>query len=124
VIDPAADLAIVEKQLPQMAPVVAGALKMDGFAGEIGAHAVAMFANVWARPGLSARDRSLVTCAMLIALRQTEELRGHAGIALANGVTRTELEELVFQASAYAGFPAAMTARATIGAALAAQPAD
>lgn len=114
-IDPQADLAtFADKVSPQMHEGVGRQLGQKGFAAEVGEHVVHMYANVWARPGLGARDRSLITCAMLIALRQFDELKGHARVALTNGVTREELEEVVLHASAYAGFPAALSAKAAI----------
>jgi 4-carboxymuconolactone decarboxylase len=70
-----------------------------------------VFANLWGRCGLSRRDRSLVTLGILIALRAEDELRFHFPIAIRNGLTRRELEEVVYQASGYAGFPAAAKAQ-------------
>lgn len=69
-----------------------------------------VFGRVWTRPGLDWRSRSLVTLGILIALRAEGELRLHFPIALRNGLTREELEEVVYHAAAYAGFPAASTA--------------
>jgi len=69
-----------------------------------------VFGRVWARDGLNRRDRSLVTLGILIALRQTDELRNHIRIGLTNGLTESELEEVLMQAAAYAGFPAAHAA--------------
>jgi 4-carboxymuconolactone decarboxylase len=63
--------------------------------------------EVWARPGLDRRTRSLVTLAMLAALGREEELRMHVRAALRNGVTRAELEELLLQVAVYCGLPAA-----------------
>ena len=71
-----------------------------------------VFAEIWTRPALDLRARSLVTLGILIALRAEGELRFHIGIALNNGVSVAEIEEVLYQASAYAGFPAANTARA------------
>jgi len=66
------------------------------------------FGEVWARPQLSRRDRSLVTVAALAALGRTAELRGHLGAALNHGVTDAELEEVMLTVAMYAGFPAAV----------------
>lgn len=86
-----------------------------GFASELGEHALGtVFERLWLRPGLDRRARSLVTLGILIGLRAEEELRIHFPIALRNGVTRAELEEIVYQTEAYAGFPAA-AATARIG---------
>jgi 4-carboxymuconolactone decarboxylase len=69
-----------------------------------------LFGEVWERPGLSRRDRSLVTVASLIALYRIHELPGHIQRALDNGVTRDELAEMVTHLAFYAGWPAANTA--------------
>jgi 4-carboxymuconolactone decarboxylase len=53
-----------------------------------------LFGDVWARQGLSRRDRSLITVAALTALCRTDQLRSHRGLALDNGVTREELPSL------------------------------
>src|SRR5262249_25121830 len=54
-----------------------------------------LFGDVWERPGLSKRDRSLITVAALVALYRPEQLRGHLGRALSNGVTKDEISELI-----------------------------
>ncbi|MFK4446069.1 4-carboxymuconolactone decarboxylase [Caballeronia udeis] len=69
-----------------------------------------VFGSVWAREGLDRRARSLVTLGILIALRQRDELKNHIRIALTNGLSVVEIEEVMIQASVYAGFPAAHTA--------------
>jgi 4-carboxymuconolactone decarboxylase len=69
-----------------------------------------LFGDVWARPGLSPRDRSLITVATLVALYRTNELPGHLARALANGVTREELAEVFTHLAFYAGWPCAVTA--------------
>ena len=69
-----------------------------------------LFEDVWARPGLSPRDRSLVTVAALVALYRTNELPSHLRRALANGVTQDELVELITHLAFYAGWPPAITA--------------
>lgn len=68
------------------------------------------FGAIWPRPGLSLRDRSLVTLGILIALRAGDELEYHFPMALRNGLTYEELEEVIYHASVYAGFPAAHAA--------------
>ena len=72
-----------------------------------------VFGSLWTRPGLDRRSRSLVTLGALIALRATEELKFHFPIALRNGLTLEEIEEVVYHMAGYAGFPAASTAAAT-----------
>ena len=69
-----------------------------------------LFGDVWKRPGLSPRDRSLITVATLIALYRTNELPFHLKFALHNGVTRDELVETITHLAFYAGWPAASTA--------------
>lgn len=69
-----------------------------------------LYGDVWERPGLSKRDRSLVTVAALIALYRGDQLRGHLERALANGVTREEISELITHLAFYSGWPTAMTA--------------
>jgi 4-carboxymuconolactone decarboxylase len=69
-----------------------------------------VFGDIWERPGLSKRDRSLITVATLIAGGRTEQLPGHLRRALANGVTRTELVEVITHLAFYAGWPRAMSA--------------
>jgi 4-carboxymuconolactone decarboxylase len=73
-----------------------------------------LFGDVWERPGLSKRDRSLITCAALVALNRTEQLKGHSQRALDNGVTKEELVELVTHLAFYGGWPVAMSAAGVI----------
>ena len=69
-----------------------------------------LFGDVWERPQLSKRDRSLVTCAALVALGKTEQMTFHFPRAIENGVTREELVELITHLAFYAGWPSAMSA--------------
>ena len=69
-----------------------------------------LFDDVWQRPGLSPRDRSLVTVAALVALYRTNELPFHLGKALENGVTRDEIVEAITHLAFYSGWPTAATA--------------
>ena len=69
-----------------------------------------LFGEVWERPGLSKSDRSLITCATLIALGRERQLVGHLGRALDNGLSKNELSEVITHLAFYAGWPAAMTA--------------
>ena len=81
------------------------------FGARLGAFALRfVFSEIWTRPGLSRRDRSLVTLGILIASRNPEELKIHIGNAIRNGVTVDEIEEVLYHAIPYAGFPAANTA--------------
>ncbi|WP_208245186.1 carboxymuconolactone decarboxylase family protein (plasmid) [Rhizobium sp. T1470] len=69
-----------------------------------------LFGDLWQRPDLSARDRSLVTMAALVAIGQPEQLPFHANRAMDNGLTRAEASEVVTQVAFYAGWPRAMSA--------------
>ena len=69
-----------------------------------------VFGDVWERSELSKRDRSLITVAVLTALYRTEQLRGHIGRALDNGVTREEIAEVIVHMAFYAGWPTAANA--------------
>src|SRR5207247_8796291 len=69
-----------------------------------------VYGDVWERPALSKRDRSLITVATLVALGRERQLRGHLERALGNGVSKDEIGELITHLAFYAGWPAAMTA--------------
>jgi 4-carboxymuconolactone decarboxylase len=69
-----------------------------------------LFGDVWARQELSPRDRSLITVAALIAGGNTEQLPGHLNRARANGLSETELAEVITHLAFYAGWPRAMSA--------------
>jgi len=69
-----------------------------------------LFGDVWERPELSKRDRSLITVAVLQALYRTGQLPGHLNRALDNGVTKEELGELITHVAFYAGWPTAANA--------------
>ena len=79
--------------------------------GALGSFAVDhVLGNLWSRPQLSRRDRSMIVVTFLATIGSTEELRGHIGGALNHGVTRAEIEEIILQVAGYAGFPMAMQA--------------
>lgn len=80
-----------------------------------------LFADLWRRPGLAARDRSLITVAALIANGQAEQLTFHVNRALDAGLTRAELSEVVTHLAFYAGWPRAMSAVSAIRAIVAAR---
>lgn len=69
-----------------------------------------LFGDVWARPGLSRRDRSLATVSALIAMNRPDQLRSHLALARQNGMTEPELVEVITQLAFYAGWPNAVTA--------------
>ena len=68
------------------------------------------YADVWERPELSKRDRSLVTVAGLVAMNRERQLPGHLHRALENGVTKEELIEAITHMAFYSGWPTALTA--------------
>jgi 4-carboxymuconolactone decarboxylase len=69
-----------------------------------------LFSEVWERPGLSKRDRSLITVAALVVLYRPEQLPAHLVRARENGVTKQELSEAITHLAFYGGFPAAISA--------------
>ncbi len=69
-----------------------------------------LFADVWERPELSKRDRSMITVAALVALNRPDQLRFHLGRAIENGVKKEELIEAITHLAFYAGWPCSMTA--------------
>ncbi|WP_163998367.1 cupin domain-containing carboxymuconolactone decarboxylase family protein [Pyxidicoccus caerfyrddinensis] len=69
-----------------------------------------LFGDIWERPGLAKRDRSLVTVSALIAMNRPDQLRSHFALARTNGVTREELIETITHLAFYAGWPSAVTA--------------
>ena len=69
-----------------------------------------LYADVWERPQLSKRDRSMVTVAALVALNRPDQLRSHLALARQNGVTQEELVEVITHMAFYAGWPNAVTA--------------
>lgn len=69
-----------------------------------------LFGDVWARPGLAPRERSIATVSALIALNRTEQLPFHLRRARDNGVTDAELAELITHLAFYGGWPVAFSA--------------
>lgn len=69
-----------------------------------------LFGDVWTRPGLSPRDRSLVTVSALVAMNRPDQLRSHMARARTNGVTEGELIEAITHLAFYAGWPSGVTA--------------
>jgi 4-carboxymuconolactone decarboxylase len=66
--------------------------------------------EIWSRPGLDRKTRSLLCLAMMVALNRGEEFRLHVRSALNNGVTREEIKEVLLQTAVYCGVPAANSA--------------
>ena len=69
-----------------------------------------LFGDVWERPGLSKRDRSLITVAALIASNRPEQLRHHLRRARENGITKDEVVEIITHLAFYTGWPNAINA--------------
>jgi 4-carboxymuconolactone decarboxylase len=69
-----------------------------------------LFGDVWERPGLSKRDRSVITVTALVAMNRTEQLPFHLQRALDNGVTKDEIVEMITHLAFYSGWPTAMSA--------------
>ncbi len=105
-------LDVFKEMMPGLIPDGVTSLRDGGVAGELGDLTIDhVFGALWTRPGLDRRSRSLVTLGALIALRATGELRSHFQIALRNGLTREEIDEVIYHLAGYAGYPAAATAR-------------
>lgn len=64
--------------------------------------------DVWSRPGLERRERSIINLAMIAALNRPHELKLHVRGALNNGLTKDEIREIFLQVAIYAGVPAAL----------------
>lgn len=104
-------MKVFQEMAPGLAVGNVNAQPAGRFAPELGKLSVEnVFGTLWTRPGLDRRSRSLVTLGILIALRASEEMAVHFPIALRNGLTLEELEEVVYHSAAYAGFPAAAEA--------------
>tara|TARA_B100000809_G_scaffold246903_1_gene275337 strand:+ start:1403 stop:1660 length:258 start_codon:yes stop_codon:yes gene_type:complete len=69
-----------------------------------------VYDDIWERPGLSKRDRSLITIAMLTAMYRTNQIRSHMRRALDNSVTKDEIGEVLMHMAFYTGWPCAVNA--------------
>lgn len=98
------DAAMTDETKPARGPYADLAPALDEITQKV------LFGEVWERPELSKRDRSLITVATLVAQYRTNELPFHLTRALDNGVTKEELTELITHLAFYAGWPAASTA--------------
>ena len=106
-----AGLDAFRAMVPGVVPDDVTSLRDGGFADELGDLSIDhVFGALWTRPGLDRRSRSLVTLGALIALRAEQELKIHFQIALRNGLTLTEIEEVIYHMTGYAGYPAASSA--------------
>jgi 4-carboxymuconolactone decarboxylase len=105
-------LDVFKDMMPGLIPDNVTSLRDGGFADELGDLSIDhVFGALWTRPGLDRRSRSLVTLGALIALRADQELKFHFQIALRNGLTTEEIEEVIYHMTGYAGYPAASSAR-------------
>lgn len=91
--------------------VDAALAKTTPFTAPMQAHiSRAAWGDVWQRPGLDLKTRSLITVAMLTAQGKQQELKAHIRGALTNGATPEEIRELMLHATVYCGFPTAIDA--------------
>jgi 4-carboxymuconolactone decarboxylase len=109
-------LDVFREMMPGLIPGEVTTLRDGSVADELGDLSLDhVFGALWTRPGLDRRSRSLVTLGALIALRAEQELKFHFPIALRNGLTIEEIEEVIYHMTGYAGYPAASTARSVAG---------
>lgn len=73
-----------------------------------------LFGEVWSRPGLPLRDRSMISMVTLAVLGRSEELKMHMGYALNIGISREEMLEMLMHLAHYAGWPASVSALRTL----------
>ena len=100
--------------------VDASLAKMDDFNADLQDFVTrTAWGDIWSRPGLSRRDRSILNIGMLVALGKTEELALHLRGAVRNGLTKAEISECILQSAIYCGAPAALEATRVARAALA-----
>ena len=78
--------------------------------GALGTFGFDAVGDLWSRPQLARRDRSLLVISTLAAQARDEELELHTQVGLHHGLTRVEIEEILLHVAAYVGFPAAMAA--------------
>ena len=96
---------------PEAAEKLGASADSQAFGSPIAAYAIDQtFADIWTRPGLDKRSRSLVTIAVMVAMRQPNEFGIHMAAGLSNGLSLKEIEEVLVQVLPYVGFPAVSTA--------------
>lgn len=106
-----AALEVLDRFMGGQVDAERAALAMQRRHGALGSFAVdVVMGDVWARPQLSRRDRSLIVISVLAAIGSSEELSQHTGIGLNHGLSRTEVEEILLHVAVYAGYPMAMAA--------------
>ena len=104
-------LAVFDGFMAGQIDPVRGARAMRRNHGALGSFAIdVVMGDVWCRPQLSRRDRSLIVLSVLATVGSTEELSIHTLIGLNNGLSRDEIEEVILHVAGYAGFPMAMQA--------------
>lgn len=67
-----------------------------------------LFNDIWNRPGLSSRDKSLITISVLLAMGRGEQAESHIKLGIENGLTESEIEAAMTQIAFYAGWPSAV----------------
>ncbi len=102
-----------------MGPQFEAGLRASATSGKFGSAISQMavnfaFADAWGRPGLERKQKSLIIISILIAQRQTAELKNHVKIGVANGLTVKDLEETLIQATPYVGFPCIASATTAV----------
>ncbi len=114
-----AGLEVMRELMPGVIPDGQVDLRDGGVGEELAELSLTnLFGSLWTRPGLDRRSRSLLTLGILIAQGAGDELRAHFAIGRVNGLTDTELSEVIYHATGYAGYPAASAARRAARAAL------
>jgi 4-carboxymuconolactone decarboxylase len=104
---------IIRQLMPQSVASMESTAPSTQFGGEFARLAYEnAYVALWSRPGLELRDRSILTIGILIGIGNEQELAAHFAIALRNGLTPPQLEEMIYHATAYAGFPKASSALA------------
>lgn len=111
----AGTIALAQTQSPASAPAAPKQTRAQQLMGDVAPKLAdltdsVLFGDVWARPQLSRRDRSLVTVSALIAMNRPEQLRSHLALARQNGLTEEELVEAITHLAFYSGWPNAITA--------------
>ena len=102
-----------------MGPEFATKMREAATSGKFGSDITRMaldysFADSWGREGLSRKEKSILIIGILLALKQPSELKNHAKIGAANGLTVPEFESLLVQACSYVGFPCIASATTTV----------
>lgn len=99
---------VAQNPAPAAAPAAPGAMAGSPYLGQILRED--LYGDIWLRPALAPRDRSLVTIAVNQSLYATEEIRAHVRRGLDNGLTQAEISELIAHVLVYSGFPTGVNA--------------